>query len=60
MGDPRRQRAKYRTPSHPWQNKRITDEAKLRKEYGLSNKKKAYGIWPMVYGFPKNKPILHP
>ena len=44
MGDPRRQRAKFRTPSHPWQSKRIVDEAKLRKEYGLLNKKE---IWRM-------------
>lgn len=44
MGDPRYQRKKYATPSHPWQKERIEEEKKLLKEYGLKNKKE---IWRM-------------
>jgi len=42
MGDPRRLRKKYYTPSHPWQGDRISEENKILKEYGLKNKKE---IW---------------
>lgn len=42
MGDPRKQRKKYRTPTHPWQKLRIEEEKKLKEEYGLKNKKE---IW---------------
>ena len=39
MGDPRKARKQYRTPSHPWQKVRLEDESKLAVEYGLKNKK---------------------
>ncbi len=42
MGDPRKSRKKYDTPSHPWQKERILEEKKLMKEYGLKNKRE---IW---------------
>ena len=42
MGDPRRLKKKYSTPQHPWEAKRIEQEYKIRKEYGLKNKK---DIW---------------
>ncbi len=42
MGDPRKQRKKYRTPRHPWQKERIEDELKILGRYGLRNKKE---IW---------------
>ncbi len=42
MGDPRRIRKKYQTPSHPWQADRIQEEKKLLEEYGLKNKRE---IW---------------
>src|SRR3989344_6520595 len=42
MGDPRKQRKKYKGPSHPWQRKRIEEERIIKKEYGLKNKKE---IW---------------
>lgn len=45
MGDPRKTRKKYKTPSHPWQKARIEEEKALVKEYGLKNKKE---IWKMV------------
>lgn len=44
MGDPRKQRKKYETPSHPWQAERIERERGLVKAYGLKNKKE---IWKM-------------
>jgi len=45
MGDPKKQRKKYKSPSHPWQKARLEDESKLAIEYGLKNKKE---IWKMV------------
>lgn len=45
MGDPRKTRKKYKTPSHPWQKARIEEEKALVKEYGLKNKKE---IWKMM------------
>lgn len=42
MGDPKRLRKKYHTPSHPWQKLRIEEEKVLMGEYGFKNKA---GIW---------------
>lgn len=42
MGDPKRIRRKYDTPSHPWIKSRIDEEKKLSKEFGTKNKKE---IW---------------
>lgn len=42
MGDPRKQKKKYKTPSHPWESERIQQEKVLKEEYGLKNKKE---IW---------------
>ncbi len=42
MGDPKKLRKKYDTPSHPWQGQRILEENELVKTYGLKNKKE---IW---------------
>jgi len=44
MGDPKKQRKKYKTPSHPWQKDRIDSEKEILKGYGLKNKKE---IWKM-------------
>ncbi len=44
MGDPKKQKKKYSTPSHPWQKERIEAEKVLLREYGLRNKKE---IWKM-------------
>lgn len=38
MGDPRKLRAKYKGPSHPWQRSRIETEKQLQKTYGLKSK----------------------
>lgn len=42
MGDPKRQRKKYKTPKHPFQKDRIHNELILVGKYGLRNKKE---IW---------------
>ena len=42
MGKPKFSRKKYDTPSHPWQQDRITAENELTKKYGLKNKRE---IW---------------
>ena len=42
MGDPKRHRKKFSTPSHPWQKERIEAEKELLKQYGLRRK---YEIW---------------
>ncbi len=44
MGDPKKHRKKYTTPTHPWQKDRIELEKQLSREYGLKNKKE---IWKM-------------
>ena len=44
MGDPRKARKKYQTPTHPWQKKRIEEEKELIKEYGFKSKKE---IWKL-------------
>ncbi|MFQ6087446.1 MAG: 30S ribosomal protein S4 [Candidatus Methanofastidiosia archaeon] len=42
MGDPKKHRKKYETPSHPWQKERIERERELMKKYGLKNKKELW------------------
>jgi small subunit ribosomal protein S4 len=42
MGDPKKLRKKYTTPTHPWQRARMEEESAYKKEYGVKNKKK---IW---------------
>jgi len=44
MGDPRKIRKKYETPSHPWIKSRIDEEKRLSKEFGTKNKKE---LWKM-------------
>jgi small subunit ribosomal protein S4 len=42
MGDPKKQRKQYDTPSHPWRKERIDKEKELVRKYGLKNKR---DIW---------------
>lgn len=44
MGDPRRLRKRFDTPSHPWQGERIKEEKELMVKYGLKNKKEVWRI----------------
>jgi len=51
MGDPRKIRAKYSGPSHPWQRKRIEDEKKILGSFGLKNKKEIWKMQSMLRSF---------
>jgi small subunit ribosomal protein S4 len=42
MGDPKRHRKRYETPSHPWRKERIEKEKELVRKYGLKKKR---DIW---------------
>jgi small subunit ribosomal protein S4 len=42
MGDPRKLKRKFNTPSHPWQGDRIKEEKELMIKYGLKNKKEVW------------------
>lgn len=44
MGDPKKLRKKYSTPSHPWQKERIDEEKILMREYGFKNKKELWKL----------------
>ena len=44
MGDPKKHRKKYSTPSHPWKRDRLEKEKELTQAYGLKNKKEIYKI----------------
>ena len=51
MGDPRRQHKQYKTPSHPWQARRIELEREIIRGYGLKNKKEIWKMDSTVEGF---------
>jgi small subunit ribosomal protein S4 len=42
MGDPKRQRKRYETPSHPWIKERLDRERVIMKKYALKNKKELW------------------
>jgi small subunit ribosomal protein S4 len=44
MGDPRTPKKQFKKPGHPWEAERIKEEAQLKTEYGLSNKKEIWKI----------------
>jgi len=39
MGDPKKAKKKYSTPSHPWRRNEIEENKTLKQEYGLKNRK---------------------
>jgi len=45
MGQIKKQKKKYDTPSYPWQAERILEEGKYTKEFGFKNKKE---IWKVI------------
>lgn len=51
MGDIKRHRKKYKTPMHPYEKKRILEEAKLRKDYGYKNKKELWKMQTILKAF---------
>lgn len=48
MGDPKRQRKKYKTPRHPWRTEILQEELKLLGEYGLRNKRELWRYKTML------------
>jgi len=42
MGDPKRPRKRYETPSHPWIKERLDRERVLMRKYALKNKKELW------------------
>jgi small subunit ribosomal protein S4 len=53
MGDPRRPKKRYSSPSHPWQKQRIDEEKPLLVEYGLVNKKEIWRITSILRRYKK-------
>lgn len=53
MGDPKKSRKKYQTPSHPWIRARIEEEAELVKEYGFKTKKEIWKIDSKLRNFAR-------
>ena len=51
MGDPKKQRKKFATPSHPWQKDRIDAEKEILKHYGLRRKNEIWKINSMLQNF---------
>lgn len=51
MGNAKKLRKNYNTPSHPWQKERIVEEKELKKEYGLKNKKEIWKHSSMLSNF---------
>jgi small subunit ribosomal protein S4 len=60
MGDPGRQRKKYRGPSHPWIRERIEEEKILQNEYGTKNKKEIYRLNSLLSKFKREAKRLIP
>ncbi len=53
MGDPKKSRKKYETPSHPWQKTRIEEESALQRKYGLKNKREIWKAKALLRKFRK-------
>jgi len=54
MGDPKKQRKKYRRPSHPWEKDRIESENKLLRKYGLRRKEEVWKTETLLRSFRRN------
>jgi small subunit ribosomal protein S4 len=51
MGDPKKPKKKYSTPTHPWQKERIDEEKGLIKEYGMKNKRELWKLESKLTNF---------
>jgi len=51
MGDPKKPKKKYSTPTHPWEKTRIEEEKILVKEYGIKNKKELWKLESKLKNF---------
>lgn len=54
MGDPRKHRKTYSTPSHPWNKERLDTEKSYIIKYGLVNKKEVYKTESMLRNIKLN------
>lgn len=59
MGDPKRQKKKYKTPGHPWQRARIEQEAEFRKTYGFRRKQEIWKVTSILRTFAKEAKRLN-
>jgi small subunit ribosomal protein S4 len=48
MGDPKKQKKKYKTPRHPWVQSELEGELRLVGEYGLRNKRELWHYKSML------------
>lgn len=53
MGDPKKFRKKYETPAHPWVKSAIEEQAKVRKEYGLKNRREILRVSSFLRKYKK-------
>ena len=53
MGDPKRQKKKYKKPYHPWQAARIEEERELNKKYAFKNKQEIWRSVSLLRDFKK-------
>lgn len=62
MGNPRKLKKHYETPSHPWQKERIEAENELIKQYGLKNKREVWKTQTLLRKFRSHarKLLAHP
>lgn len=58
MGDPKKQRRKYKRPQHLWKTERITEDAELFKKYGLKSKEEIWRAKSTIGGFRQQVRIL--
>lgn len=58
MGDPRKIRAKYSRPPHPWIRSRLEKEEVIKKDYGLKTKKELWKIESKLRSFKKQAKML--
>jgi small subunit ribosomal protein S4 len=54
MGDPKKQRKKYKTPRFPWRTDTLQSELKLLGQYGLRNKKELWRSETTLSKFREN------
>lgn len=60
MGDMKKLRKKYSTPSHPWQKERIEEEKVFMNEYVLKNKKELWKMSSLLKNYKKRVKELVP
>src|SRR3989338_308455 len=53
MGDPKKFRKKYETPAHPWNKTAIEEQRKVRKEYGMKNRREILRVSSFIRKYKK-------